>query len=138
MMTVEHLAYVLAQAYPTLARWKDYWVSHPVDDKTLEQTGPAWIPVWLPTDPPQPSDEEIAHLWTLYGDAALKHVLAADMRAQRDALLAEADKLVLKLEDAGDVDRALAARKYRQALRDVTGQPGFPASFEWPSAPTVG
>ena len=135
MMTVEHLAFVLAQAYPTLTRGKDYWVSHPVDSKTLEQIGPAWIPVWLPTDPPQPTDDDIARLWAIHGEAATKHVLAAEMRAKRDALLVEADVLVMKAEDAEDSELIVAARRYRKALRDVPLQAGFPDAVQWPEMP---
>lgn len=135
MMTVEHLAFVLAQAYPTLARWRDYWVSHPVDSTTLEQIGPAWIPEWVPSDPPKPTDDDIARLWAIHGEAAVKHVLGAEMRAKRDALLAAADTLVMKMEDAGEPEKVGEARKYRQALRDVPKLPGFPEAFEWPVVP---
>ena len=135
MMTVEHLAYVLAQAYPTLARGRDYWVSHPVDSTTLEQIGPPWIPVWLPADPPKPTDDDIARLCSLHGEAATRHVLGTEMRAKRDALLAEADRLVLKAEDAEDSDQLTAARRYRKALRDLPQQAGFPDAVEWPAMP---
>jgi hypothetical protein len=135
MMTVEQLAFVLEKAYPTLARWKDYWVSHPVDSHTLAQTGPAWIPAWLPTDPPKPTDEVISQLWELHGTAAVEHVMRTEMRARRDALLTDADVLVMKMEDAGKLENIAAARKYRQALRDVTELPGFPTDFTWPTVP---
>lgn len=137
MMTVEHLAFVLAQAYPDLARWRDYWVSHPVDSQTLEQIGPAWIPSWLPEDPPQPTNDDLARLWEIHGTAAVRHVLAEEMRSKRDALLDEADVLMMKLEDAGDIDGVAAARKYRQALRDVPLQSGFPDAIVWPEAPSA-
>ena len=135
MMNVEHLAYVLAQAYPTLARWRDYWVSHPVDSTTLEQIGPAWIPEWIPTDPPKPTDDDIARLWSVHGEAATRHVLGAEMRGKRDALLAEADRLVMKAEDAEDAENLSAARRYRKALRDLPQQAGFPDAIEWPAMP---
>lgn len=138
MMNVEQLAYVLAQAYPKLARWKDYWVSHPVDSTTLEQIGPAWIPEWLPSEPPKPSDEDIARLWAMHGDAATKAVLAQEQRCKRDALLAQADALVMTLEDSGSTEQVAAARKYRQALRDVPKQTGFPFDVKWPEPPSAG
>jgi hypothetical protein len=33
------------------------------------------------------------------------------------------------------VEQKSAWSAYRQALRDVTGQPGFPANVQWPVAP---
>ena len=56
---------------------------------------------------------------------------AASVRSQRNALLAECDWTQL-----GDVpvDERMWA-DYRQALRDVTDQAGFPDSVEWPKRP---
>lgn len=56
---------------------------------------------------------------------------AASVRAQRNQLLAECDWT--QLADA-PVD-ALAWSLYRQALRDITKQPGFPTSVTWPVQP---
>lgn len=51
-------------------------------------------------------------------------------RARRALLLQEADRAVNKLEDAGQDSRP--ARVYRQALRDLTAQPGYPLTIVWP------
>ena len=59
------------------------------------------------------------------------NVKAADIRAERNRLLAESDWTQV-LDAPVDKD-AWAA--YRQALRDVTAQPGFPLSVEWPAMP---
>jgi hypothetical protein len=56
---------------------------------------------------------------------------AASVRAQRNQLLAECDWT--QLADA-PVD-APAWSLYRQALRDITEQPGFPVSVTWPAQP---
>lgn len=56
---------------------------------------------------------------------------AAVARARRNALLAESDWT--QLADA-PVD-SLAWANYRQALRDVPAQPGFPLNIVWPVAP---
>lgn len=53
------------------------------------------------------------------------------VRAQRDALLVESDWTQLK--DAPVDQVAWAA--YRQALRDIPSQNGFPASVVWPDKP---
>lgn len=59
--------------------------------------------------------------------------LAAAARRERAVLLDAADKAINTLEDNGG-DTA-AWRKYRQALRDVPAQAGFPNSIDWPAAP---
>ena len=56
---------------------------------------------------------------------------AAAMRKQRDEKLAECDWT--QVADA-PVNKAAWAT-YRQALRDVTTQEGFPWTFTWPSKP---
>jgi hypothetical protein len=56
------------------------------------------------------------------------------MRADRDRLLADTDWWVSKAAETGE---AITADKhvYRQALRDITNQPGFPFSVIWPTKP---
>jgi len=56
---------------------------------------------------------------------------AKSVRATRDAKLAECDWT--QVADA-PVDKAVWAT-YRQALRDITTQTGFPWTVEWPDAP---
>jgi len=57
---------------------------------------------------------------------------ASEIRAQRNALLAACDWT--QLADA-PVDSALWAA-YRQTLRDVPSQAGFPWQVDWPVAPS--
>lgn len=58
-------------------------------------------------------------------------VLAANIRRERDLKLAETDQLVLP-----DIPNTEEAKKrfieYRQLLRDIPQQPGFPFEVEWP------
>jgi len=55
---------------------------------------------------------------------------ATQVRAQRDALLAASDSMAL-------ADRITDAwRTYRQALRDVPSQSGFPTNVTWPMEPS--
>ena len=56
---------------------------------------------------------------------------AKNVRATRDAKLAECDWT--QVADA-PVDKAAWAT-YRQALRDITAQSGFPWTITWPDAP---
>jgi len=59
---------------------------------------------------------------------------AAFARLRRNAALAATDWRVIKaLEDGKGLDFDLAA--YRQALRDIPEQPGFPLNIVWPTAP---
>mgnify|MGYP000417879314 FL=1 len=57
--------------------------------------------------------------------------LAAQVRAERDRLLADSDWT--QVPDA-PVDQAAWAT-YRQALRDVPQQAGFPSDINWPTTP---
>jgi len=56
--------------------------------------------------------------------------LAAEVRADRDNLLAATDWMALS-------DNTMTAEwaTYRQALRDITTQEGFPYAVEWPTKP---
>lgn len=59
---------------------------------------------------------------------------AAAVRTQRDAKLAACDWT--QLADAPlTTEGKLAWGEYRQALRDVPGQAGFPLVVEWPVVP---
>jgi hypothetical protein len=59
---------------------------------------------------------------------------AKSVRSTRDTKLAECDWRVIKAaETATTLDAAWAT--YRQALRDVTAQSGFPWTITWPDAP---
>lgn len=62
--------------------------------------------------------------------------LAAEIRAARDVLLTETDHLVMPDYPISEEDLSLV-KAYRQALRDITEQEGFPRSVEWPEKPEV-
>ncbi|MCM1516223.1 MAG: phage tail assembly chaperone [Paraprevotella sp.] len=59
--------------------------------------------------------------------------IAQEARMGRDMLLHQADILIYKAEDAGEDTTAL--REYRQVLRDVPEQEGFPENIVWPDLP---
>jgi len=63
-------------------------------------------------------------------DTANTAALAASERAKRTALLMETDHYAL-----ADVTMTDAMKTYRQALRDVPQQAGFPSSITWPDKP---
>lgn len=61
--------------------------------------------------------------------------LADIARAKRSKLLAECDWIVAKSVEAGN-PVPQTWQDYRQALRDITTQPGFPENITWPEQPT--
>lgn len=62
--------------------------------------------------------------------------IAAQVRAKRDALLAETDFLMMPDYPLGEEDSA-ALKAYRQGLRDVPTQEGFPTEITWPDFPAT-
>lgn len=62
----------------------------------------------------------------------------ADQRARekRNALLSESDYYVMPDYPSTD-EGLLAVMAYRQALRDISKQEGFPEKIEWPDKPSV-
>lgn len=54
---------------------------------------------------------------------------ATQIRAQRDALLSSSDNMALADRITDDW------RTYRQSLRDIPAQAGFPSKITWPTAP---
>jgi hypothetical protein len=92
-----------------LATYPEGTVEIPVKPRAdCEWDGSAWIDV----QPPPPTSEQA--------------------RAKRNGLLAQSDWS--QLPDA-PVDQAAWAT-YRQALRDITEQEGFPEIINWPTAPS--
>jgi hypothetical protein len=74
-------------------------------------------------------DAEIA-AWAADAD----NRLAASIREQRDQLLSATDWRVTKAAEVGTLlDPEWIV--YRQALREVPQQPGFPNSITWPDIP---
>ena len=61
---------------------------------------------------------------------------AAEIRAKRNQLLAETDWTQLA-DSQLDEEAQAAMRAYRQALRDIPQQEGFPLSVEWPEEPNL-
>jgi len=74
-------------------------------------------------------DAENISNWPDFQESAVT-ATATQVRAQRDALLAASDSKVWPdlVPDAW--------RTYRQALRDVPAQTGFPADVTWPVEPS--
>ena len=77
-----------------------------------------------PYVPPQPTAEE------------LKERIALKVREERDLLLAATDFLMLRDNPKKLSEEQLKeVEAYRDALRDVPQQEGFPENVEWPEKP---
>jgi len=59
---------------------------------------------------------------------------SAGIRSQRDRLLQETDWVVIKAKETG-TNLSAGFKEYRQALRDITEQEGFPHNVIWPIKP---
>jgi len=64
----------------------------------------------------------------------LDYVAGADVRRQRDGLIASCDWTQIPDAPLTAAQRA-AWVTYRQALRDVPAQAGFPDTIDWPKNP---
>jgi len=67
-------------------------------------------------------------------DAEYDTALAASARQKRDRLIAATDYLVTP-DYPIDADRLAKVKTYRQALRDIPEQAGFPRTITWPEKP---
>jgi hypothetical protein len=63
-------------------------------------------------------------------EVEINAALAADVRAERNAKLADSD-----WRASQDVTMSDAWRTFRQLLRDVPAQAGFPSNITWPNEP---
>lgn len=62
--------------------------------------------------------------------------LAARVRMRRDSLISGTDYYILP-DYPSTPDGIEAVKQYRQELRDITLQSGFPRNVQWPSLPSV-
>ncbi|WP_081059682.1 tail fiber assembly protein [Burkholderia stagnalis] len=128
MITHELLIMAIKERYPGIVHGKDFWVAHPLDARG-QQCGDAFIASWAAGPAP-----DVAPF--LIRAVELRPAIAArDARERRDDLLAGSDWTQL-----GDVPEATRIKwtTYRQALRDVPQQPGWPEAVTWPVAPGAG
>lgn len=127
MILHDELIYLIEHRYPQLKHGRDFWVAQKIDPKTGVQLADAEILEWLAEGEPP----NVAELIESFG--ALKDAfLAEQARAMRDALIAKTDWTQLT-----DIQKATQQRwrPYRQALRDVPQQEGFPQKIAWPAPP---
>ena len=106
-----------------------------VRDGAVQDSNGNWVYAWVEREMfTEYTDDNgdvqtVAAQKTAY-DTANTAALAATERAKRTALLMETDHYAL-----ADVTMPDAMKTYRQALRDVPQQAGFPSSITWPEKP---
>ena len=79
------------------------------------------------------SEEEFNQIVTAINTPTVEQ-LAESARAKRNQLIAETDYLMMPDYPVSAEVRA-SVETYRQSLRDITEQAGFPESIEWPVRP---
>jgi len=133
--THDHMVTVLQYLYPSLRHGFDYYVVQAVDGETNEVTGDPWILWWKNKEVARPTDAEIHTAF--HADEALYR--SRFLRLRRDYELMDTDGKADMPSDAPPSAKAVCDRwrAYRQALRDLPQQPGFPFDVKWPEWPVI-
>ena len=102
-------------------------------------TEPEFYTRWVHTqaDSPDniaPEDAFMRGIAIYLTDAEYDIVFSASARQKRDRLIATTDYLVTP-DYPIESDRLAKVKIYRQALRDIPEQSGFPRSITWPDKP---
>jgi hypothetical protein len=127
MITHDQLVFILNRVYPQLAHGQDYLVGHPMDPEAREQSGEPFLLAW----PETVAQPDIAALIASYPNYE-SDWLAIRAREDRNSRLRKSD-----WTQTGDAPLSNAGnwKTYRQALRDVPQQTGFPGTINWPAEP---
>ena len=89
-----------------------------------------WVTAWEVRDMFSTDEEGTKAEKEAAYQAGLYEAAAKSVRDERDKLLADTDWTALS-----DVTMSAEMAAYRQALRDITAQAGFPHSVTWPTKP---
>lgn len=65
-----------------------------------------------------------------------KEILSLDVRLERDKLLSDTDHLIQSDYPISD-EKKQEIKVYRQTLRDIPQQDGFPDNIAWPDKPVI-
>lgn len=103
-----------------------------VRDGATQDANGNWVTAWSVVDmfSDYTDDEGVTHTKAEHEaayQADLDAKAAESVRTQRDKLLADTD-----WHGLSDVTMTAEMAAYRQALRDITAQAGFPNTVEWP------
>jgi len=113
---------MISQALRNLSPKGASW--HIIGEESLENIH------WKSQDLQRPSDEKIL----AEADRLAKQKPAKEARAKRDRLLTKSDWVTIRATDTGTAVPT-EWQTYRQALRDITEQTGFPENIDWPIKP---
>ena len=102
-------------------------------------TEPEFYTRWVHTTPESPDNvgdksSGIGSIAIILTDAEYDTMLAASARQKRNRLITATDYLVTPDYPISD-DRLAKVKIYRQALRDIPEQSGFPRTITWPDKP---
>ncbi|MFL9933625.1 phage tail assembly chaperone [Paraburkholderia sp. RL18-103-BIB-C] len=130
--THDLMAMAIVDMFPEIRNAYDFITAHPIGDNGL-QCGKPFIAVWRNKDIEQPSDESV-HEHFRVNDARLR---ARFIRGLRNEALANTDHFGAIPTDApqGFTKNVAEWLVYRQALRDMPQQAGFPFKAVWPKRP---
>lgn len=101
-----------------------------VRDGAEQDSKDNWVQKWAEQDMFADTEEATKSEQETAYQAQLDAAAASVARSERDAKLAETDWMGMS-----DVTMSADWATYRQALRDVPAQSGFPNSIAWPDAP---
>lgn len=93
-----------------------------------------WVQAWTVVDMFSDDEEGTKAEKEAAYQAGLDGVAAKSVRTERAQRLAETDWVVIFHTEKG-TNIPLEWEAYRQALRDITAQDGFPHSVVWPTKP---
>jgi hypothetical protein len=124
---------VLGEMYPQLTPGRDYLAGHMIDLTDESGQGAPFLMYWRSTDVQKPDEDAVAAEF----HANEAHYRAIFARRYRDACLGWSDEKMIGPVDAPQAFSAKvnAWKAYRQALRDVPQQAGFPMVIDWPALP---
>ena len=110
---------------------------HMIQNGGLEQTIDGLTRYEIDSPLPASPNPNYSYNWNtkVWEDARTQQQLAGQARTKRSALLSSSDWTQLPNNPlSSDVQQAWAT--YRQQLRDIPAQAGFPGTINWPTAPT--
>jgi hypothetical protein len=133
-LTHDEMIAALQAVYPGTEHGKDYTIAMMVSPNSNAQLTSAFIMKWnLPDAEPTPTalHAKVAP----HAANARTAVKAKYARAERDYRLNKSDALITRAMEEGDAPKQKNLSAYRQNLRDLPKQSGFPHKITWPVAP---
>lgn len=127
MLSAHELAFAVIKRYPDLIHGRDFWAMHPLASDGSTQAAEAEIVEWR-SRIPQPSIEDCRETFK-HHQAEWQEI---EIKRERAAKLAASDWS--QLADTPTTIREPWAT-YRQRLRDLPKQVGFPHTIDWPTPP---